>query len=127
MTFNEANTVEQLILDAAEQAGWRYVAGPLLKRLPSEVFVEDLLRKALVRLNPEIAAQPDRADEVIYKLRAIPLAVQNDGLVRSNRGQAVCHRDHRGHQGSCSDKNSVLSVASNIPFAFPAGQIGGRS
>jgi type I restriction enzyme R subunit len=28
------------------------------------------LREALLRLNAEIAAQPDRADEVIYALRA---------------------------------------------------------
>ena len=42
------------------------------------------MREALIRLNPEIAAQPDRADEVIYKLRAILLSVQADGLVRAN-------------------------------------------
>tara|TARA_R110002072_G_scaffold302603_1_gene486679 strand:+ start:140847 stop:140984 length:138 start_codon:yes stop_codon:yes gene_type:complete len=28
MTFNEANTVEQMILDGVESAGWNYVAGP---------------------------------------------------------------------------------------------------
>lgn len=50
----------------------------LLDRQVSDVFVESSLRKALVQLNPEIAKQPDRADadEVIYKLRAIVLAVQ---------------------------------------------------
>lgn len=42
------------------------------------------LRDALIKLNPEIAAQPDRADEVIYSLRAILLSVQADGLVRAN-------------------------------------------
>ena len=31
------------------------------------------LKAALVRLNPEIASQPELADEVIYKLRAIIL------------------------------------------------------
>jgi hypothetical protein len=39
------------------------------------VLVEALLREALIRLNPEIAEKPDRADEVIYKLRAILLSV----------------------------------------------------
>src|SRR6266705_3831728 len=47
-------------------------------------MVESWLRLALIRLNPEIAAQPDRADEVIYALRAILLSVQSDGLVRAN-------------------------------------------
>jgi type I restriction enzyme R subunit len=86
--FNESNTVEQMILDGVESAGWNYVAGPLLDRQLSDVFVESSLRKALIQLNPEIAEQPDRADEIIYKLRAIVLAVQNDGLVRSNEALA---------------------------------------
>ena len=42
------------------------------------------MREALIRLNPEIAAQPDRADEVLYKLRAILLGVRSDGLVKAN-------------------------------------------
>ena len=29
-------------------------------------------------------AQPDRADEVLYRLRTIPLSVQGEGLVRAN-------------------------------------------
>jgi len=37
-----------------------------------------------VRLNPEIAKQPDRVDEVIIKLRSIILSVAGDGLVHSN-------------------------------------------
>jgi len=88
MTFNEANTVEQMILNSCGQLGWKYVPGPSLSRQASDVFVESSLRQALIKLNPEIAAQPDRADEVIYKLRAILLSVQNDGLVRSNEALA---------------------------------------
>ena len=88
MTFNEANTVEQMVLDACISNGWTYAAGPSLSRQASDVFVESSLRQALIKLNPEIAEQPDRADEVIYKLRAILLSVQNDGLVRSNEALA---------------------------------------
>ncbi len=47
-------------------------------------MVEPWVREALITLNPEIAEQPDRADEVIYALRAILLSVQGDGLVRAN-------------------------------------------
>lgn len=98
--FNESNTVEQMLLDllsgpislsAAEKKlygnkakGWRWVAPEELPRQSSEVLVEPWLREALIRLNPEIAAQPDRADEVIYRLRTIPLSVQSEGLVRAN-------------------------------------------
>ncbi|MBC7803094.1 MAG: type I restriction endonuclease subunit R, partial [Candidatus Parcubacteria bacterium] len=109
MPFNESNTVEQMILDAVAKGGgaesavvreeptpggslggefqparWDYVPGPQLPRQPGEVMVEPWVREALLRLNPEIAAQPDRADEVIYKLRACLLSVQADGLVRAN-------------------------------------------
>src|ERR1039457_6952093 len=89
MTFTESNTVEQMILDAATRhegmkTMWTYVFGPQLPRLTTEVMVESWVRDALVRLNPEIAAQPDRADEVIYNLRACILSVHADGLVRAN-------------------------------------------
>ncbi len=42
------------------------------------------MRETLIRLNPEIAAQPDRADDVLYRLRAILTGVRTDGLVKSN-------------------------------------------
>lgn len=112
MSFTESNTVEQMILDAATRLGsgtgssmlrevppagwggslgeefkpsrWTYVAATALPRQPGEVLVEPWVREALIALNPEIAEQPDRADEVIYALRAILLSVQGDGLVRAN-------------------------------------------
>ena len=109
MSFNESNTVEQMILDAVENlvrtiavepmhdkppgaslgdefkpSRWNYVPGVQVPRQPGDVMVESWLREALLRLNPEIAAQPDRADEVIYALRATILSVQADGLVRAN-------------------------------------------
>lgn len=86
--FTEANTVEQMVLDACVSLTWRYVFAPTLPRQASDVFVESLLREALIKFNPEIASCPDRADEVIYKLRAMVLLVQNDGLVRSNEALA---------------------------------------
>ena len=110
MTFTESNTVEQMILDAVaggsrtvpplvrekspgygeslgselRPARWDYVPAGELPRQNGDVMVESWVRDALIKLNPEIAAQPDRADEVIYNLRAILLSVQADGLVRAN-------------------------------------------
>lgn len=72
------------LVGECQPARWDYVPGPQLLRQPGEVMVEPWVREALLRLNPEIAAQPDRADEVIYKLRACLLSVQADGLVRAN-------------------------------------------
>src|SRR6266516_6143367 len=64
--------------------GWHFLAPQNLPRRPHEVLVEDQLREALIRLNPEIAADPDRADDVLYKLRAIVMGVRSDGLVKAN-------------------------------------------
>jgi type I restriction enzyme R subunit len=75
--------------------GWTYLAPEYLPRAPQEVFVESHLREALVRLNPEIAALPDRADEVIYKLRAIVLSVRSDGLIKANEEMTAWLRGDR--------------------------------
>lgn len=100
--FNEENTVEQIVLDTfcggvasgrvaerpasygGEVKSWRFVSAEALPRQHSDVLVESMVRDALIRLNPEIKAQPDRADEVLYRLRAIPLSVHSEGLVRAN-------------------------------------------
>ncbi|HNP42159.1 MAG TPA: hypothetical protein PKI24_21390, partial [Nitrospira sp.] len=91
-TFTESNTVEAYLRDllagpikatslnvvqepfssygpSPKGIGWRYAAPSEVPRQIQEVMVEPWLRDALLRLNPEIAAQPDRADEVLYKLR----------------------------------------------------------
>lgn len=82
--FNEANAVEEFLLSRMTSLGWAYVHGPRLARTSGEAMLESSVRAALLRLNPEIAAVPDRADEVIYKLRGVILGVAGDGLVRAN-------------------------------------------
>ena len=108
MTFNESNTVEAYVRDilagpvpeAAATAvhepqvpyqgraqtglGWHYVGPKALPREPQDVLVEKHLREALIRLNPSIAAKPDRAEDVLYRLRASILGVRTDGLVKAN-------------------------------------------
>ncbi len=112
MSFTEINTVERMIVDALSShvsgsetpkqfredpsrygrtivdklspTRWEYVPAPEIPRQLGDVMVESWVRLALIRLNPEIKTQPDRADEVIYALRAILLSVQSDGLVRAN-------------------------------------------
>jgi len=107
MMFNESNSVELFIRDLlcgktgkqigeqpglyagaltqlARGQGWVYKPADKLHRSIQDVLLEDELRAALIRLNPEIAEQPDRADEVLYRLRAVLLSGKSDGLVRTN-------------------------------------------
>jgi len=116
--FNESNTVEAYVRDllagpvkavptnvaqepqasygtSPKGIGWRYKAPTEVPRQIQEVMVESWLRDALIRLNPEIAAQPDRADEVLYKLRAIVLSVRSDGLIRANEEMTAWMRGER--------------------------------
>ncbi len=116
--FNESNAVEAYVRDllaglskttpagvvqdqppgygvTAKGIGWRYVTPTEVPRQIQEVLVESWLRDALIRLNAEIAAQPDRADEVLYKLRAIVLSVRSDGLIRANEEMTAWMRGER--------------------------------
>ena len=74
--FNEANTVRDFVRDLLKQGGASFVPGNQLPRSPSEVLLEGPLREALVRLNPEIAADPAKADEVVHKLRAVLISAR---------------------------------------------------
>ena len=82
--FNEGNTTEQMILDALQKNGWKYVAPEDLPRNPSEVIVESMFRAALVRLNPEIADDESRVDTVLYDLHRIITATNAHNLITQN-------------------------------------------
>lgn len=100
MGFNELNSVEHYIIHQLSGVNlnhrhwqeekvpyglkWQYKSPDTLKRGVNEVIEEEELRNALIRINPEITRQPERADEVIYKLRAIVISVNQTGLVRAN-------------------------------------------
>lgn len=100
MAFNELNSVEHYIIHQLSGvnlnenrldetkiqygASWQFKTSSEIERGINEVLVENELKAALVRLNPEITGNPDLADEVIYKLRAVLLAVNQVGLVKAN-------------------------------------------
>ena len=100
MGFNELNSVEHFIIhqlsgvnlnadgvaegQATYGAQWQYRSPDDLDRGVNEVLVESELRRALILINPEIQENPELADEVIYKLRAILISVNQTGLVRAN-------------------------------------------
>lgn len=100
MAFTELNSVEHYIIHQvsgvnlnddhvsesapAYSLQWQYQSPEQLDRGVNEVLVESELVDALVRLNPEIEANPNLADEVIHKLRAILISVNQIGLVKAN-------------------------------------------
>lgn len=100
MAFNELNSVEHYIIhqlsginlnndgvaEPEDTYGkfWEYRSPKDLSRSVNEVLLEDELKQALMKLNPEIEARPELADEVIYKLKAVIIAVNETGLVRAN-------------------------------------------
>lgn len=84
MAFNEENSVENFVRDLLKNIGWKFVPRSELNRAESDVLVEENLVNTLIRLNPLIAENPSRADEIIYKLRAILISVRGVGLVKAN-------------------------------------------
>ena len=81
--FTEAD-FEKMVCDTLSQNGWKYVPSEELPRMYSDVLVEPMVKEALIRLNPVIAEEPSRADEVIYKLRSLILSVQANNLIAAN-------------------------------------------
>lgn len=81
--MNEA-ALEQMLIDTISKNGWKYIPAEKLKRQFTDVMVEPMVRSALIRLNPVIDAEPSRADEVIYKLRALILGVLPHNLITQN-------------------------------------------
>lgn len=82
--FNEDNTIEKMVIQSLVNNGWTYISPEKLPREYSDVLVEPMVKDALIRLNPEIAEEPSRADEVIYKLRSLIISVQAHNLVTQN-------------------------------------------
>ncbi len=100
MGFTELNSVEHYIIhrlsginlnqtkgsgsEKSHSCAWQYKSPEQLVRGINEVLVETELKAALLKLNPEINHRPELADEVIYKLRAILISVNQVGLVKAN-------------------------------------------
>jgi type I restriction enzyme R subunit len=82
--FTEKTTVQDYVVDLLQHAGWQYMPPDELRRKTTDILVNNDLTEALVKLNPCIAEKPERADEVIFKLKAIILAAGDEGVVRAN-------------------------------------------
>jgi type I restriction enzyme, R subunit len=76
--FDEANTVRDFVRDLVTGADVRFVPGRALPRRTDEVLLEGAVTDALLAFNPEIEKDPDKAEEVIYQLRAILIAARTN-------------------------------------------------
>ena len=82
--FNEENVVENRFRDSLVEQGWKFIEPKKLPRQENDILVEDYVKEALIKLNPEIKENPELAEEVLYKLRAIIISVRGTGLVKTN-------------------------------------------
>jgi type I restriction enzyme, R subunit len=85
-TFTESSTTQAAVVDRLVQPdlGWQLVQADQLRRDKTDVLIEADVVEALERLNPLIAERPELVDQVLPKLRAVLLVVQDDGLVPTN-------------------------------------------
>jgi len=93
--FNEENTVENYIRDLLVKMGWEFVPRENLPRQDQDVLVEEHVKQALIKLNPEIKEKPERAEEVLYKLRAVIISVRGTGIVKTNEEFSKWLRNER--------------------------------
>ncbi len=84
MIFDEANSVRDLVRDQAVLNEWEFIEGSSLERARDDVVIDSHLRAALVRLNPDIAVDPSRADDVIYRLRTIIQSARSGAILAAN-------------------------------------------
>ena len=110
MAFNELNSVEYYIINqlsgvnlnesqssaSLKNHQWTYKTSDELNRSIDDALIESEVRSSLIRLNPEIYQNNAFADEVIYKLRAILISVNQSGLVSANE---------EFHKWLCGDKS----------------------
>ena len=65
--FNEGNTVEEMLVNAACKCGWTYVKPDDVPRQSDDVLVTQWLLESLLKLNP---ITEEQAEQVVYQLRA---------------------------------------------------------
>ena len=131
MVFNELNSVEHFIInqlsgvnlneetpsELLKEYKWEYKSSNQLNRSNKDALIESELIDSLIRLNPEINQNPNFADEVIYKLRAILISVNQTGLVKANE---EFHKWLRGDKSMPFGENNSHVPVNLIDFYEPS-------
>ena len=71
--IGELASVQAPLVQVLADVGWTHVPGHELERDAASPFIESDLIDALVRFNPLIAESPERAQEIMRRLRTLPL------------------------------------------------------
>ena len=96
--FNELNSVEHYIIyllsgsnlnenlykSESRNYQWKFIENKKIQRNIENVLLDDVLKKSLINLNPDIKNKPNFAEEIILKLKSILNSVNKIGLVRAN-------------------------------------------
>lgn len=98
IAMGELNSVQAPLVQALVGQGWSHISGPKLNRDETSPFIETDIVDALVRLNPFIAEEHGRAQEIMRRLRTLPLAVADVGLAAANRDFASWLRGLNTHE-----------------------------
>lgn len=87
MSFTEASTIQAALLARLSEPdlGWEVLEAGHLDRDDISALIESDVRKALIDLNPLIAADHSRVDQVMPALRATVLSGVEDGVVVANQ------------------------------------------
>lgn len=96
--MSEILSLQAPLIQGLASIGWKHIPGNELDRDIEQPFVEPEVVAALIRLNPRVAQNPERADEILRPLRALTLAPANDGLVEVNRDFTRWLRGLHDHQ-----------------------------
>lgn len=88
--FNEQNVVEAQVIELLQANGWRFMKADKLSRKTTDIFLEDDLRKAIHKLNPdfEYPSTATEEDQILFELKKICLQSENVGLVTANENFA---------------------------------------
>jgi type I restriction enzyme R subunit len=86
MAFTEASTIQAALVDRLTQPdmGWELIEADDLGRDKTDVMLEADVVETLQRLNPILAEKSHLLAEVMPKLRAVFLSVQDEGLMATN-------------------------------------------
>ena len=80
-TIVQAALVKKLTTPAL---GWQLTPASAIPRALDDVMAEDWVVEGLIKLNPAIQERPERAQEVLTRLRAVLLSAPNDGVLAAN-------------------------------------------
>lgn len=99
MGWSERTTIQNSLIEWAEEAGWNHITAIDLPGLDGprddhDVLVEPWVREALLTLNPDLADDTESADLVLHEVNQSILDAHN-GLVAANERLTVMLRgDH---------------------------------